>query len=277
MNFNWNIPDKFQHCLWNLTAKLSPIRACIFVEVHRLGGNEEDFRRICSDESFVVDLTAGSRHHSDSVFCNEPAAVDACFWRETVSWLIANRTAITDATCHRILSWARHEHTEAQRRSPREVFSWKGRGARAVIEKSLEYYNRLRDPEENYEWQSQGWDWTLDDPTSGKWSFVELTSSEELFWEGRVMNHCVYTYGDLCALGDSAIVSVNRNDAPCLTIEIDPKTKKPAQIKGRFNRAPHSEERRAVSLWLSTVVCRDVPDQATNIAVADGELSSCLE
>lgn len=253
-DFNWHIPGKFQHMLWGLPANWHPVKACIFVEVLRLGGNETDFRRICSDAPFVLDPTADSKHSSDSVYWNDPAAMDIGFWRETVCWLIANRLAITNTTSQRILSWAMHEYTEAQHCSPQQTFTLKGRGVRAVNEKSLEYYNRLRDLEENYEWQSHDLDWTLDDPITGKWSFVELTSSEELFWEGRVMNHCVYTYGQDCANGDSAIVSVKRNNAPCLTIEIKPADWRVIQIRGTSNRAPNSAEQKAVNKWISSVV-----------------------
>jgi len=259
--FNWSIPDRFQHYLRNLPADLSPTRACIFAEVLRLGGNENDFRRICSYETFVIDPTAVSRRDSGSVFWMEPAAVDADFWRETVRWLIANREAITDENSFLILSWAMHEYTEAPRRWPGEVFSWKRRSARAVIERSLEYHNRFKLQRENYTWQSRGWDWTMDDPHTGKWSFAELTSSEELFRESQVMNHCVYTYGSHCASGYSAIVSVKRNDAPCLTIEINLAIKRAVQIRGAFNRAPHPEEQRAVNLWISSVVCPNVSNQ----------------
>lgn len=253
-DFNWNIPNKFQHTLQALPASWSPLRACLFAEVQRLGGNETDFGRICSYPSFVIDLTADSRHDSDSVFWSEPAAVDANFWRETMCWLIANRAAITDRNSHRILSWALHEYTEAQRRSSQEAFSLKGRSARKVIEKSLEYFGQLTDREETYQWQNHGWNWTLDNFTSDKWEFVELTSSEELFWEGRTMSHCVYTYDYQCSAGDAAIVSVLRSNAACLTIEINPTTQRVVQIRGAFNRPPNSEEQKAVNLWLSEVV-----------------------
>ena len=259
--FNWYIPGKFQHLLCGLPANWHPLKACIFAEVLRLGGNETDLRRICSDAAFVIDPTADSKHSSDSVFGNDPAAMDIGFWRETVCWLIANRMAITNTTSQRILSWAMHEYTEAQRRSLQEAFTLKGRGVRAVSEKSLEYYNGLRDPEENYEWQGHGLDWTLDDPVTGKWSFVELTSSEELFWEGRVMNHCVYSYGHDCADGDSLIVSVKRNNAPCLTIEVKPADWRVIQIKGASNRAPSSAEQKAVNSWISSVVQQKAPIQ----------------
>ncbi len=260
-DFNWYIPGKFQHLLRGVPANWHPVKACIFVEVLRLGGSETDFRRVCSDASFMVDPTADSQHSPESVFWRDPAEIDIGFWRETVQWLIANRQAITNTTSQRILSWAMHEYTEAKRALPQQVFSLKGQGVRAVNEKSLEHYNRLRNPHENFVWQRHDLDWTLDDPITGKWSFVELTSSEELFWEGRVMNHCVYTYGEDCSEGDAAIISVKRNNAPCLTIEVEPATWKVIQIKGAFNRAPDLAERKAVNSWVSAVVQPKAPLQ----------------
>jgi hypothetical protein len=208
----------------------------------RLGGSAIDCRRILSNPAFVVDTSDASRSASQSEF-----------WEATVRWVIAHQTAITDEQCEMILSWAMHEQTEADRRGA-EPFSWKGRGLRAVLRRSLAYQRQLERPWSCYFWQRHGWDWKPVDPALVGWCFVELTSGEELFREGQAMRHCVAGYAAYCAAGHSAIVSIRFKEARRITVEIHPATGQVVQARGACNRPATNEEQRAIRLWVDAVI-----------------------
>jgi hypothetical protein len=241
--FDWRIPGKYQHYLQEAPLDTSPVEACLFAEVKRLGGAEIDFRRICQNPAFVFDPT-------------EMATVSSYrrFWQETVRWLITNRNAITDQESTLILVWAMHEHTEAER-LPERSFSWRGRTVRAVLTQSARYNRQTSGTGVDLSWASHGWDWVREEKRPDqKWSFTELTSSKELACEGHALNHCVGGYTGLCVSGGSAIVSLKHNDKPLMTIEINPKTKQVVQARGAYNRPAKPNEKRLINQWVDTVV-----------------------
>ncbi|MGO8753176.1 MAG: PcfJ domain-containing protein [Thermoguttaceae bacterium] len=253
--FQWNIPRRFQHLLLDAPCDASPTEACIFTEIKRLGGSEADFRRIVANPAFVIDPTEISAVESH-----------AEFWRETVAWLIAHGHDINDAESERILAWAMHEYTESERvrYDGGPPFTWKGRSVRAVLERSAEY---LRPQNccscRSYRWVGHGWDWAPDNPSLCKWSFVELTSGEDLFEEGDAMHHCVACYAGRCVSGHSAIVSVRCGESRCVTVEINPRTKQVVQANGLCNRQATPEEQTAIGLWLKAVVDLDATEETT--------------
>jgi hypothetical protein len=249
--FGWKVPGRFEHSLRMAPAGTSPQEACAFAQILRRGGSPTDCRRILSNPAFVVDTTEAA----DS----DPASE---FWDATVRWVIAHGAAITDEQCELILSWATHEYTEADRRGA-PSFSWKGRGLRSVLQRSLDYRRQLEQPWSCYWWRRHGWDWKPSDPSLDGWCFVELTSGEELYREGEAMRHCVAGYAARRAAGHSAIVSVQFNGARRLTVEINPATGEVVQAKGECNRPATGEEQRAIRLWLDAVVRPNRPGAAT--------------
>src|SRR5262249_22438322 len=156
-------------------AQASPTEACLFAEVKRLGGSQTDFARVLQNPAFVIDPTERSAVESHS-----------SFWHDTVRWLVTHGQAITDEESDLILSWAMHEYTEAER-AGRAPFSWKGRRVRAIVTRSIEYRRQLERPWSCYRCRGHGWDWVLEDTPQSKWSFVELTTGEELFCESESM------------------------------------------------------------------------------------------
>jgi len=72
---------------------------------------------------------------------------------------------------------------------------------------------------------------------------------EDLYKEGKNLNHCVNTYANKCFEGSSTIVSLRYNDKYRVTIEINPRTMYIVQVKGRFNRQANSQEQRVISQW----------------------------
>jgi hypothetical protein len=239
--FNWRISPRFQHHLQDLPAEMSPTEACILAEVKRLGGSLADFCRLMADPGFVVDPTkaAASEVHSS-------------FWRDTVRWLIAHGSEITDDESRAILAWAMHEFTEARVRET--AFSWKGRRTRTTVERATEYLRTLERPWSKYRWRGHGWNWEPGEAVPGGWSFVELTDGEQLHREGNRMHHCVSSYAGRCAAGHSAIVSLKRYGVPSVTIEVNPTAKQVVQVRGEYNRAADNDEMLAVFRWLTDVV-----------------------
>ena len=252
--FDWRIPPRFGHCLQDVPAEASPVAACVFAEVKRLGGSEIDAARILDNPAFVIDPT-------------EFSAVEShwTFWQDTVRWLIAHRDAITDEQSDQILSWAMHQYTEAEQRRAQgtQPFSWKGRSVRAVLERIIEYRRQISRPLAGYTWQAHGWDWGLHEGPGRRWTFCELTSSDRLFDEGQALHHCVASYAALCASGHSAIVSLAHNDIRRVTVELDPRTRQIKQARGAYNRPANEDERRVIQLWIKTVLQPDTSKQAT--------------
>ena len=244
--FNWNISGGFQHCLREVPPEALTRDACIIAELKGLGGTEIDVGRILPYvRCFLPDLT-------NPAYGNTQLG----FWRDTMRWLIAHSEALNDQQSHQVLAWAIHELTEvAHDREP--TFSLKGRRLDEVLRRSADYGRQCERTRPHPPWRSHGWDWVLNDAAGGRWSFVELTSAEDLVRRGAEMRHCVAGYASRCASGNSAIVSVRFNDARCITVEINPKTKQVVQARGQFNRPASAKEHRAISTWMNAAVRPD--------------------
>ncbi|MGE3804637.1 MAG: PcfJ domain-containing protein [Gemmataceae bacterium] len=240
--FGWNIPNRFEHFLRMTSADTeSPVAEVSTAQILRLGGSLEDCRRVLANSAFVIDTTERAWESQ------------AEFWETTVCWIIAHGNSLSDDQCEQVLAWAMHEHTEAERhRVP--PFLLKGKGLRAVLERSLAYRRQLARPWSGYRWRQRGWGWQPVDPPLEGWSFVELTSGEELFCEGQALHHCVATYAGQCAAGNAVIVSVRFMGERRLTIEIQPSTGLVIQAKGKRNRPASGDEQRVIRRWLERVV-----------------------
>ncbi len=131
VRFGWKITNGLQQRLTQAPPDTSPVVACIFAEVTRLGGSEVDFRRIIRNPAFVVDPTATyTESYVDESYSN--------FWEDTVRWLGRHRDAFSDEQSDLILAWAMHEYTERRNAARLNSFSWKRRGLRSVLEQSIE-------------------------------------------------------------------------------------------------------------------------------------------
>lgn len=72
----------------------------------------------------------------------------------------------------------------------------------------------------------------------GGWSAVALASSGALAEEGRSMRHCVATYAQRCAAGESCIFSLRKNGERIATLELTPTENDswiPSQLYGPSN------------------------------------------
>ena len=250
--FRWRIPNRLQHFLYSVPKDDYTADACTYAEVLRLGGNVVDFSRLRGSHAFVIDPT-------------EPSAVEgfSSFWESTVCWLISNRDSmdehgwISGVELHiaRILDWGLFQFHES-RNGDGVQFSWRGRAFGAVATRCQEWEQALYSGRSGaaFKWDKQGWDWEHTVTVSEKWKISELTSTEELAHEGQCMQHCVASYDGNCLNGFASIYSVRRNGHRRLTIEVDPRTKRVVQVRGRKNRNPTHAEADVVLQWLADIV-----------------------
>ena len=84
-----------------------------------------------------------------------------------------------------------------------------------------------------------------------RWSVQELLSSWELAAEGTALNHCVVSYSDQCADGQTSVWSIGlqRPDQEMresvLTVAVDVKKRVMTQARGRHNMLPGQAPRSA--------------------------------
>lgn len=238
-HFGWNISNKFQHFLLDAPHTDYPMESCLYAEIYRLGGNQQDFMRIMYSHSLVIDPTEQTY--------DEPYLR---FWKNTVLWLIRNREAITDEESNLIIDWALHQYTEMTRNGNEGEFTWKGRTVNNVLASSQEYMTTRNMPSWiGYKWDGNNWDWTFTDVRGNVWEFMELVNGKQLYEEGQYMKHCVGTYGGRCASGASAIFSLKKNAGRVITIEVNPKSKMIIQSLGKNNRRPLTDETDVIKLW----------------------------
>jgi hypothetical protein len=85
-----------------------------------------------------------------------------------------------------------------------------------------------------------------------KYLIYQLQKGIDLFHEGRILSHCVFSYRYRCYKGASYIFSLRKLDetgkeVPQITIEIV--NGEVFQARGKFNRSPTPEEQRIINAW----------------------------
>jgi hypothetical protein len=95
-----------------------------------------------------------------------------------------------------------------------------------------------------------------------EWQVVELTCQAQLLAESRMMRHCVSSYRRKCNSGASSIFSLRRiedEDGHAtkrwhLTMEVDRRTRRVIQVRGKYNRYATCEEFQILRKWAES--CR---------------------
>lgn len=268
--FGWSIAKRFTHGFTTAPDDLTPLEACMWSEVVRLGGQPLDFDRVRRNPALVLDPTdapdslpeqelALGTPLSDDAWerrrAHEQLARTRTFWRETVEWLIKWREQLTDEMSAAILEWAVHLHTESMRELlPQPPFVWRGREPASSFA-AARAYQQLRDtPYGNLMWRALGLDWEWRESESIVWTVRELTSGRALSEESQSMHHCVASYAYRCAQGHSAIFSLCANGTRRITIELEPTSRRIAQARGTCNRSATSEEQSVISRWLADLL-----------------------
>lgn len=133
-------------------------------------------------------------------------------------------------------------------------FTLKGRTVQSVIELSNQWHKEriITNPGvQNARWDRIEEEDRVINYNDGDYKFVELTTTRELFSEGRTQHHCVGTYLDWCISGKCSIFSMRYTtvdgDKKSVTIEIQDKTIR--QARGKCNAKPNHHEYGAIMKW----------------------------
>jgi len=131
-------------------------------------------------------------------------------------------------------------------------YTMKGRSTNKLLRQVEAWHEQLG--EEGYvafrTWPTcgvHGWALEEETPELGKvkWTVQELLSSEELAAEGRAMHHCIVSYWEQCANGNTAIwsICVQKEGATerenVLTAALDINSRTMTQARGRYNAMPN--------------------------------------
>jgi hypothetical protein len=94
---------------------------------------------------------------------------------------------------------------------------------------------------------------SLDREIREVWHVREILTGKALAEEGRVMAHCVYSYGTAVERGESSIWTLTLEDnaghGRRLTIEVRLALRRIVQVRGRWNRSPEAREMIPLRAW----------------------------
>ncbi len=141
---------------------------------------------------------------------------------------------------------------------PQPDFTMKGRSAKKLLRQVDAWHGhltRVRDVVFQ-SWQTSGvrpYELEEELPELGpvRWTVQELLSSWELAAEGTALDHCVVSYSDQCADGQTAIWSIGlqregeETRENVLTVAVDVGKRAITQARGRFNMLPGQAPRSA--------------------------------
>ena len=169
--------------------------------------------------------------------------------RETITmldyWNMARRAGLDLRDEHvQLPKSLRREHdrlVEAERIARNEE---EKRKKQAEIDKRRPAFEKTVAPLEAWAWEDGGI------------CIRPVHTEEELLDEGSALNHCVGTYGETVARGESCIFFIRRADAPdkpWYTLQVELKTLKELQDHGLRNCPPTKEVQAFVARWLEHV------------------------
>ena len=238
--------------LQDAPAHLMPELACMWAEAVAITGKRRVADWIIKHEGYYIDPTLVPRRKKDVQFSR--------FWLQTMQWFGQHEGELTDEQAAELLEWGWFKFDHSQREGGR-LFTWSGRTPRRCLRQApafLEDALRALGGATNHRWEAVGVSWEVSEKGSEEamevWRFEELVQSSELWEEGVAMRHCVAKYDHQCNKGWTVIVSVRRNGARALTIELQGQALRLGQVKGRFNRQATAEESEVVQRWVREVV-----------------------
>lgn len=185
-----------------------------------------------------------------------PAQED--FWATVIVWLAQNPmldpTQIGPLTDY--LSYRRNQDP---------TFSMKGRSALALLRGMQEWHgtlNKVKVSRQDQQYKPTGWK-DHEEETEGRtgsgnfiktaWRIQEILSYKDLVEEGRVLHHCVASYGWRVETGDISIWSMNTEqvgiESRVCTIEVDNRSRIIVQARGHCNRQVTSDQFQVMQRW----------------------------
>ena len=257
--FGWKIYSRFQHFYMQHEKSVKCQKhACIYSEIRRMGGPGFLTNYIFYNPAYGIDPTDFERKQTFDDF-----------WYKTIEWLIRHCSELEHEQFEKILEWAMHKYTEAERE--KRTFSWKGRALQNVIRLSEKFAITKKFGGKDIRWNSRDMNWQHLDSNDRIWTIKELTSAKELYEEGIFLQHCAGEYLDRCLSNETAIFSMSCNHVKRITIEFDLKKGLLKQARGKKNRSLKKLEVSVLKKWLAFQEKRK-RKQALNISKNYGDL-----
>ncbi len=193
------------------------------------------------------------------------------FWISVIRWLIDN-PMLDRLHVAPIVDYIHYQKFEPQQvaTAPGEIeprplqpeFSMKGRTPASLLRQIQEWHGELqKEPQQTQvQWYESGigeFDWTEGTTASENhrhWTIKEILTRKDLFGEGCAMRHCVASYENSCATGQTSIWSmgIERNGGRrkrALTVEVGIDRKILCQARGKTNRLPTEKEMDILRRW----------------------------
>jgi hypothetical protein len=179
---------------------------------------------------------------------------DEEFWSTVIQWVCA-QPMLAPSQIHPIFDWIGRQRQEIQH------FSMKGRTGLSVLRSVDEWHGELAREQKvhGHRYDPSGFKpWFADRKVrlpSGEHHIeehciTEISTSKELAAEGRALRHCVYSYSWSVQRGGISIWSYRVDGERTLTLEVDNRTKRVVQCRGRANRPPTWSEMSQIERWM---------------------------
>lgn len=236
------------HVFMNSTAKFGFLEAVRHAQVQVHGGD----RRLAEAISSTRQLGRGFR--LDEEIRDTGTRLGEDFWDTVIQWT-CNQAMLAPGQLAPIYDWI------ARQRQQNLSFSMKGRTGVSVLRAVEEWHGQLAKERKinGHTYDPSGFDaWYHERkvrlPAGGyhkeKHCITEVTSSKELAAEGRALRHCVYSYSWSIQRGNVSIWSYKVEGERRLTIEVDNRTRRVVQCRGKSNRLPTRSELAQVKKWM---------------------------
>ncbi len=187
------------------------------------------------------------------------------FWKEVITFLVRNNPTATFYELEIVVEyiwnqkfvkrWGQNNQGEVVERNPADPnFNLKGKTWGSLWRKAFEWFEVVGFIRKT----SQEWAHLITEnnyiktKTGQSFVFEQLLTKQELFEEGKNMNHCVGGYSDNCRTSKSAIFSMQNvlsRGKSLVTIEVNPKNREVIQARRRFNDSPSSFEKEIIIEW----------------------------
>jgi hypothetical protein len=191
------------------------------------------------------DFVQWTTRHADEIDGSADEVVR--FLEDTKDWVLASYRASVPPHIWRAISGLRQNSSQGEKFINRQF----------TADMSLATVTKL-----NADWHEAvaanmtGPDCVFPDPwcpggIHGGFDIVPVTTSADLYLEGRLMHHCVGTYGDDVRSGRCYIFSVRKDQAPIATLELVRGSTGVTigQIRGPCNKQPEKVVLRAANSW----------------------------
>ncbi|WP_375562914.1 PcfJ domain-containing protein [Bernardetia sp. OM2101] len=187
------------------------------------------------------------------------------FWKEVIAFLVRNNPTATFYQLEIVVEyiwnqkfarlWGQNDKGQVVQKKPLEPnFNLKGKTWDSLWKRAFEWFQIVGIIRKNpQEWGHLMMENNHIKAKTGQcFVFDQLLTKQELFEEGKKMNHCVGSYSEDCQKSKSAIFSMQNvlsRGKSLVTIEVNPKRREVVQAYRRFNDCPSDFEKEIIREW----------------------------